>query len=432
MTKKHVITYSIFIVLMLLGVIQSACDKEDESSIGMSIIPGDDKIELKCDTINVSLFTEKNNKIVTDDKTLAPVGSYFDPIFGFSKASFVSQFKLPTNNVNFTNVQEINDISLHLKLYSSYGDSLSPQTVRIYRLNTDIDETQTYYSDYQINVNEHELLTETTLQLNPLDTSRIVKLSLPEELAIDFVNPNNSSHFVNDTIFRKFFKGLYIEPVSVDSDGGIFSFAMMDAGTKVVMTYNDSLNFEFKTDSKVAVLKMFEHNYSSASPELNAVLENPSEQANYAYIQGLGGIKIKMNFPELERFMQMENVSINRAQLRLNVEIDDQEKTYLTPPKLAIIRKSTTSDDMVYITDYITNSKAFNGVYDEATQTYIFNISLNIQEIIDGYINNYDFYIQPHSSRNQATPHRAIINADTRDEKGPKLEIYYSQYKKTT
>ncbi|MDR2010603.1 MAG: DUF4270 domain-containing protein [Bacteroidales bacterium] len=428
MTRRYLNSFFLVTIFFSLFFGLVSCNKDTDSAIGLNIIPGSDKINLYCDTIGVRIFTEKTDKILVDDKILAPVGSYIDPVFGFSKASFASQFKLPVSNVNFSNVQTVDKIALHLKLYSCYGDSLSPQTVKIYRLNTDLDVSETYYSDYQINVAEQEFLTESTLLFNHSDSARIIKIELPIELANDFISSSNTGHFVNDTIFRKFFKGLYITSESVSSGGGIFSFAMMDSNTKIVMTYNDTAEFSFTVDSKVAIVKMFEHDYSSASPELIATLGNPDGLFEYSYIQGLGGMRVKMDFPELARYIEADNISINRARLVLNLKMESQGNEYAPPPKLTIMRKSTSSDEMDYITDQLENSTVFDGAYDETSQTYNFNISLNVQEIVSGYIEDSEIFIMPQSGRNQATPHRSVIYANTGDDLSPRLEIYYSQY----
>lgn len=421
--KFNLITITL-ISLLIIGL--SSCKKEEGSLIGMNVIPDSDKIPLFVDTINVECYTQSIDSLAVDDKALSSIGSYIDPIFGFSKASLACQFKLSASKVNFSNVSKINSFELHLKLHSCYGDSLSSQNISIYKLLKDLDEKKVYYSNYRINSNDLELLTTTTISYNPNDSSRIIKLQLPIELAETFINPTNSNHFQSDSTFLSFFKGLYLTTENVSNGGGIFSFGLLDKNSKMIMYYNDSLNFSFTIDSKCAMVKVLEHDYTNASTDLVNALNNTSSLSNLAYIQGLGGLRTKLYLPELRSLIDSSKISINRAKLFINVDVSSSTGIFSPPPKLTLMKVSK-SGNIVLITDQLINAKAFDGSYNSTTYEYTFNISLHIQELMKSD-ESASLFLVPLPARNQATPHRVVIHGNSDEIKRAKLEIYYSKY----
>lgn len=422
MIKKHLSI--LFVVLFfILGFI--SCNKDDDSLIGMNIIPGGDRISLFCDTLSVNFYTVKEDNVEVTDKSLSPLGSYIDPVFGFSKASFATQFKLPVSNVDFSKVENVNSLILNLRLHSVYGDSITSQTVNVYRLNKDLDPAETYTSDFKFQPGEYQLLTTTTLKLDPSDTTRTVKLELPRELANEFVKSENKDHFKNDSTFKAFFKGLYFETVDVANGGGVFSFGLTDTKTKMIMKYNDSLEFNFLIDSKLALIKMFEQDYTLASTELiNAINDNTLH--NYFYVQGLGGVKTKLSFPELETLFDSTNIAINRARLVVNLKQNTGEDEFAPPVRLTLMKKDS-DGNFGFVDDQRLSIKIFDGTYNTTTYSYTFNLTLHIQDLVKGDKDS-EIYLVPLPARDFATPHRAVFYGNIDELKSPKLELYYSEY----
>jgi hypothetical protein len=395
---------------------------EDDSEIGLGIIPGSDKILLFKDTIGVDCYSVRDDNISTDERTLSPLGSYNDPIFGFSKASFVCQARISSNNVNFDTVQVINSLKLHLKYNSFYGDPSATQMVNVYRLKKDIYIDSVYYSEFSLAPSEYEILCSVPMAFSSADS--IMTIELPLALAESFVDDANSAHFVDNTTFIDFFKGFYITTDNLTTGGCIFSLNLVDANSKMALYYNDSAVYNFYINSKSAIINMFEHDYSYALPEIQEALNDTTLLYDYCYVQSMGGLKTKIKFPELQTLFDSTNIVINKAQLKITIKSGTDEDLFSPPPKMTLVA-ILESGKYDFITDYKVNNSYFGGSLGSDEYTYIFNIPFHIQELING---NEDYGIYLFAVDNRTKPYRSVIYSNNNSDKSMKLEIYYSKY----
>ncbi|MDD4216619.1 MAG: DUF4270 family protein [Bacteroidales bacterium] len=409
----------VFIFLIFASVMFSSCQNED-SPIGLGILPGSDKIELFCDTIDVKCITVSDMNIATDERSLASLGSFFDPVFGFSKASFICQTRISSNNVDFSVVETINSIELHLKYSFHYGDSSTNQNVKIYRLLNDVFIDSVYYAHYKPEPSSLEPLI--AVELNVPKTDSIVKIQLPISLAQEFKDAD-LANFVDNEAFIKYFKGLYVTTEDVTGGGCIYNFNLYDSDSRMIMNYNDSLSYEFYINSKSACINMFEHDYSSATPEIQALVADSTVVGDFCYLQSLGGLRTKLFFPELQTLFDSSNIAINKARLILNLDGGYDEEVFLAPPKTTLV-SILESGKYDFLTDYKVNSPNFGGEK-KSDNSYSFNIPFYIQELVNG---NTDYGLYLFAIENRTKPYRAIINNKPDDSKSIKLEIYYSKY----
>jgi len=410
---------AIFFVVLLCGFL--SCNQED-SEIGLSIIPGSDKIQLYIDTVSVDCFTVRDDNISTDERTLSPLGSYNDPVFGFSKASFVCHARISSNNVDFDTVQVINSLKLHLKYNSFYGDPSTAQTVNVYRLKKDIYVDSVYYSEFSLAPSEYEILCSAPMSFNEDDS--IMTIELPLDLAESFVDDANSTHFVDNTTFINFFKGFYVSTENLTTGGCIFSLNLVDADSKMALYYNDSAVYNFYINSKSAIVNMFEHDYSTAIPEIQEALNDTTVTHDFCYVQSMGGLKTKIKFPQLMSVFDSTNIVINKAQLKLVIKSGSGEDIFEPPPKMTLVA-ILESGKYDFITDYKVNNLYFGGSLGADTYTYTFNIPFHIQELISG---NEDYGIYLFAVDNRTKPYRSIIHSGDGSDNSMKLELYYSKY----
>jgi hypothetical protein len=407
------------IILPALMLLNSCND--DNTDIGLNLLPGSDKIGLFADTIDVDCFTVTDFIVSTDERTLSPLGAYHDPVFGYTKAGFVCHARTSTSNVKFDSVVDnINSLELQLKYSSFYGDDNDAQTVKVYRLKKEIYFDSIYYSDFSLSESEYELLTETSLQFNAADS--IIKIALPLELAEDFIDPLNESKFVDNTAFIGYFNGFYVTTNDIASGGCIYSLNLIHEDSRMVLYYNDTASYEFYINSKSAIINMFEHDYSTASAEVQAAIADTSVLRDLCYVQSLGGLKTKIKFPEIENYFDSTNIAINKAQLVVNVKIGNGEGTFAPPPKMTLVA-ITESGSYDFITDYKLNNTYFGGSLD--SYTYRFNIPFHIQEILNG---SEDYGIYLFANDNRTIPYRAVIHGNDDSENNMRLELYYSKF----
>lgn len=421
--KKITHYHYLFFAFLLAFLSFSSCNQED-SEIGLGIIPGSDKMQLCVDTINVNCFTIKDDNISTDERTLSPLGSYNDPVFGFTKASFVCQARISSSNVDFSGIQQsdINSLELQLKCSSHYGDAAAAQTVRVFRLKKNIYIDSVYYSNFSLDPSEYELLATADLKFDPADS--LLKIVLPQDLAYSFISTSNAASFVDNTTFNEFFKGFYVTTDNLASGGGIFSLNVLSAQSKMVLYYRDTLSYDFYINSKSAIINMFEHDYSTALPEIQTALSDTVALYNSCYIQSLGGLKVKIKFPELVGLFDSTNIAVNKANLIIKIKSGTNESSFAPPPKMTLVA-ILESGKYDFITDYKVNNLHFGGILGSDEYTYTFNIPFHIQELING---NTDYGIYLFASDNRTIPYRTVLHGNENSDMKMKLEIFYSKY----
>ena len=146
-------------ILLAIVVFTPAC--KDPELIGLEVLPeGEGYPVAWVDTFTVTVSTIAEDSIITSGLTSYLIGEMNDPDFGISKSELFTQFRLPSTNVSFPNAPQIDSIVLNLAYAGSYGtvNKLSGfQRLGVYRLEDDINDTITYYSNVTHNYNAEPL-----------------------------------------------------------------------------------------------------------------------------------------------------------------------------------------------------------------------------------------------------------------------------------
>ncbi|MDR0733532.1 MAG: DUF4270 domain-containing protein [Dysgonamonadaceae bacterium] len=135
----------LFFFGLLTSLIYFACEDSAISEIGNSILPDEDIIETRRDTIPVSLQTVKTDAIYA--KTISgTLGEYYDPTFGTLNAGFACQFYPSIGFQNIDNLVGGKIDSVYLDIYYSYiGDSLTPMELTVFPINKPLEKN--YYTN---------------------------------------------------------------------------------------------------------------------------------------------------------------------------------------------------------------------------------------------------------------------------------------------
>ena len=142
------------------------------------------------------------------------------------------------------------------------------------------------------------------------------------------------------------------------------------------------------------------------------------------YIQATGGLKSKILIDNLETWKDSVNTAINKAELIFEIDTVASDIHNFAPPiQLLFTVIDSTGVEFLPI-DYVFNP-AFYGGYLWNDYTYRFNITQHLQEIINGSIGNFGFFLTPAYKNNQAN--RVVIKGSD-SEPGIKLIITYSKY----
>ncbi|HRW21221.1 MAG TPA: DUF4270 domain-containing protein [Bacteroidales bacterium] len=398
-----------------------SCQK-DPSDIGLNIQPGSDRMDLFVDTISVDTYTYSESRIAADERSISPLGSYTDPVFGFVKADFATQLRLSSSNADFSsNIENADSLVLYLKYNGQYGDVSVSHQIKVYEILNDIYIDSVYYSDYRFEESDLNLLEQ--ISFVPEQSDSIIRVSMPQDLIDRIINPANSNYFSDNNSFNEFFKGIYVSVDDQPADGSILYANLLSEESKMTLHYNDSLEFNFLINSSCARINMFNHDYSYASSELNAVLDDTITPNQISYTQSLSGPKIKILIPELGSFADSTNVAINKAQLIINVASDNQ---FAPPPKMTLV--SINNEGLnEFLTDYKVNTTYFGGELNETQYTYTFNIPFYLQELLlDNSLLNNGLYLYPQDNRVSANRARIFGGADL--DNPMQIRIMYSKF----
>ena len=430
-------------VVTLLG-IMNACN--DTSDLGMDLLPSTDLIDVKnlVEKNNFSAFTYREDSIRTDEPSKPLLGSFYDPVFGLTTINFATQFRL-FNQPDFGNNPVVDSVKLYLYYSHVYGDTVTPQTFRVYELEAPLDIDQ----EYRQNVNLKNFASAT--QIGDLIYTPFVRLDsasqdtfiqsviipIDNSLGVRLVNAPESALVNNDT-FLEYFKGLFIETEPQASSGG--SLITLEAaysdewyGSRLVVFYDndenkakenpDTLYNSFVISPFSARVNSIEHDYSGTAFVDNLNMDVGED--SLIYVQATGGLKSKIYIDQLSSWRDSANIAINKAELVFQVDtVLSEVKKY--PPPTQLLFTYIDEDGVENLpADYWFSPNFYGGRLNTSNYTYRFNITQHLQQILEGTITNNGFFLT--TARKNSEANRVVLKGSN-SETGIRLVITYSKY----
>jgi len=357
----------------------------------------------KVDTLTIGVETIFIDSTRSDENSLQLLGSYFDPIFGYTEASFMTQFFLSKTNVNFGTNPIIDSILLCLDYQYYYGDTSLSHSVFVYELEKDIFYDSIYYS----NLNP-DIYTPNKICIGfknfipqPNDTALIIKLE--NSFGEKILNLEQSS-FIDNKEFIKRIKGIYVKVLPNYDFASIISFNLLSKRSKVILFYHNQEDVTVKSFTLVfseecARINIFNHNYQQSllGPNLN--------NDTLLFLKGLSGSNVRIYFPTIKELKKYMPFAVVRADLILPIWEDDYSTTYKPPSRLFLMKKVNNTYN--FLPDYNVSSSFFGGNMIEGLKEYRFNISRYIQDLINKPYT--DEYLELMIYENKISPHRVVL-----------------------
>ncbi len=424
--KQFRIFFAVILSLTLaVGII--SCE-EDPSEIGINLQPGADKIVLATDTLSVETHTIRDSNIASNGRSISPLGSINEPDFGITGASFITQVRLSTSNVDEDQVIEPDYMEFVLDHNGYYGDTDDSISIQVFQvLNTDFDYKETYYSDYESELDTTEnnmyLLGQYKIAVNPSDSLSTLKID--DQSFLDIFK-NTDIYKDNDTLLSNV-KGFYFKPVTQSEQGGGIAYINLVSETsRMVMHYNDTSTYDFPVNTSSVRINMFQHDYNSAASALKQSL-NDTGNEEISFLHSSAGLKTIIKVSDDEKLESLAGKGINRAQLQIAIHPDFQN-TYGVPEQLTIIYEKE-DGDFDYLSDYKINTEHFGGSIAEDDTEYIFNIPLHIQDLVknDGTI-EVDNYLHLFPLKNRTSAAHCAIYGGNHPEYPLQIKIITSDY----
>jgi hypothetical protein len=419
--------------ILLFSVVVWGCQKGDQT-LGVNLLPGvkifDTRHHQDKSSITTSIFTD--TKIRVDRPQYNLLGSFNDPIFGRTDASFAAQFRLPYHP-DYKASAQIDSIVLRMYYKKIYGDTISTQTLNVYELTSGLNYNAKYLSSFNIKsfASADPIGTTSfipkfrTDSLKTDTTQQLISLRLKNSFG-NYLLGIDSLKMTDNDVFLNVFKGLYIGASPVNRRGTLVS--INSSSSMIVLYYHDSqkdtLGFAYRVTGNSANVSGYVHDYTRAAFYPNLDKENNSD--SLIYIQPTGGIKSKILVPSLSLWKDSVKYAINKATLTFHVDTILSDYRRYPMPSRIYLKVITDTGEEEFPSDSQLSSNYYGGFYDHTTATYSFNVTQHLQQLIDGTIKNNGFYLVQ-SERN--TSAQRVVLKGQGSFKPVELNIAYTRYK---
>lgn len=394
------------------------------------------------DTVQIVAYSIPEDSVYTGSLSYAQIGSMYDPIFGRTTANVYTQVYLSNSNTRFSASPVFDSAYLYLPYKSSYGDTLSNMTLHVYALTESIVDSLNSYSNSTLSYDQANPLGEITFQPEPTDSTfydgakQAPMLRIPINanfgnyiLAADTASLNSSTNFV------KYFKGICIvaDPQNSPGKGSIITFSMPSDYSRIVMYYHnlpgDTVkSYVFPITTDCSRFQNYDHNgYAEAIPMLKQQLDgNLSLGQQFLFAQGMAGIKIKIEFPYLNKWFESEKIIVNDAQLILgNASVSDVFSNPSSVTLRQVGEAGTTSP--FSIVDENESSAYFDGTYNETSNSYRFRLTRYIQQVLTGKVNDNGLHLIIPSASYLGS--RLVLNGTAATQSDLKLYLRFTRTK---
>lgn len=427
---------------VFLGILIVACKKEDK--LGLELQSGGDILRLDS-IISVDLKTEifVPDTISTHGKTFGLLGSYRDAVFGGVKSDFYTQFGLSKEPTLFgdPSIIKVDSAFITLRVDRIYGRRLDGsekpdlQTFRAYELTQAIDTSRKYNYTDQLPYNKLKPIAEAVDLSIPLDS--VIGPSGKKELAqvvmkvdstwITEIMTSGDDNFVSSERFKEKMRGVVVRsetPGQGDNEGNILSVLPQSDLSRLIVYYRtdkDTLSYPFEIGSTAGRFENYIHDRVGTPVE--SALNNPTLANQTFYLQTMGGIRTKIKVPDFsEQLKKFGKIVVNSAQL--SIPVFDTSDVIPNPNSLGILAYTEEEGKFKVLPDG--TIKNLDGKYNKSLQSYVFNISRQIQEVINKSENtNFDLLLLIPTTT--TTSARVVLNGNgSMEQRKLNLKIYFT------
>lgn len=412
------------LTLLISLFILSGCSNPD--GVGLDVDPQYAISGTLVDSSTIYSSTLREDSLITTSLSRYPLGYMVDPVFGTTEANLAMTLTLPDTDLSFGTAPVLDSAVLVLKYSDFYGDSTNTTyQIDVHQLKETLLPSAPYYNTFVHQFNSAVIGSKRVPRVRIKDsvtvqdiikdkadgTKKVVpQLRIPLDPAFVTANILNadSAKLASTLAFREYFKGLYVTINKQQSNGAggvmYFDLAGSEGSSGLQLYYKTTSGSTVDTTSTTLniasgsspVAAHFVHNYSGTP--VAAAIGNPHQVSSVTYVQGLAGLKTKVTFPYLTNLKSLGDVTINKAELVIDVE----GGTYpFTPvPRIFLYRTDIAGQkqflpdvsdrDFRSVTDF-----DFGGYFDTGRRRYVFSVTAYVQDIINGRLKQFDAFIAP-------------------------------------
>lgn len=339
------------------------------------------------DDLKITAYTEADTPLLGRNLSVQMLGSMGDPIFGKTYASFYTNFRLPTNNVDLGTGLTIDSVVLFFPIKGRYGKFSQPAEWIVYELNEGLDATQNYLNNRSFMVKLPELGRH---YYTPTITDTAVRIRLNNSFGQNLINQSGTDNMANTSAFQSFFKGIYISPNASVPGDGVFDLDLISGGAKMSLYYHPGTDttrtYNLYLDDQCTRVNHYYNNLSGTTAQ--TALNSPSAGGDQKiYLQGLTSTRGRIKIHGLDT---LTNLAVNKAELWVFPLLSDS--TFNFPYRLYLARVDDEGHDVALV-DFtiesniggLLSSVSLSGV---TVPFYKLNITRYAQSIMNHEFNN--------------------------------------------
>jgi hypothetical protein len=221
--------------------------------------------------------------------------------------------------------------------------------------------------------------------------------------------------------------GLYITTMNSAipglDQGSITSFDMNSSMSTLTLYYNDTSSYSFTINSDAAKFSRFTHDFSGTDVEKH-LNNDPSKDTNRLYVATMGRVKSKIELPTIKDLTKDGSVVINKAEIIFTLE-NGTEVYPNFPLENISLAGIDENGEAIFLPDFFEGASHYGGSYDETTQSYRFNVSRHIHQLLYNTTTDYGMYLIGNGASTSAN--RAVIGSENSSAYKIRLEITYSK-----
>ncbi len=432
MKNRNFEVISLIGALFILSLLFTGCKKGDEG-LGKNLLPGSSAVYNRNfqEVGTIKSYTYTDEKIRVDRPGFNYVGSFNDPLFGRTDGNFAAQLRL-TSNPDFDATATLDSLILRLTYKHIYGDTATTQTLKVYELTGNLEFDAKYLSSFNlkslaspVSVGTVSFIPRFKTDSTKTDTTtQYVRVKLDPSFGNRLLRMDSLKMISNEE-FLKYFKGIYVEATPVSRKGTLIGLST--TGTGLGLYYHtatkDSLFFSYNATSNSANVSAFSHDYQKSLFASN--LNKDISQDTLTYLQPLGGTKVKIDIPSLNKWKDSTQYVISKASIVFYVDtLATDSRRYNMPYRLYLKYMDSTGTE-VFPKDSELSSSYYGGIYDPITASYTFNITRHLEQIIKKEITSTSFYLV-HSDRSGSAS-RVVLKGGN-SSRPIQLQVKYTRY----
>jgi hypothetical protein len=433
------------IILCFTAFFAVSCE-EEPTLIGKNILPGSDFVSIgSIDTMKMVSYTMYDDSARSDSPSSSYIGRIWDPYFGTTTASFVTQLRLKEKWDGKPYV--LDSMKLVLQFSTVTGAVSGNHYLNMLEIDELLYTDTAYYTNKTVTYAGFSM----TVPLPQLkaDTLNEIAIDLPLALAERLFQDTTKLFHSNKqdlTDFRSYFRGLHFTITSPPGDPvmATLSLANNNDGYLIidryyknffVLYYHDASNnkktYYFMLDAinRNAAYNLISHDFETALPENRIENVNEFYKDTLSYLQNLNGVYTRIVFPGLPVLKAdpaFANIAVNKA--RLSVPYFDDENLFrdATAPRQLYMRYRTSDGSKPVVQDFSIDQyhSFYDGLADTTNHIYNFNLATFVQ----AYLEDNSGKILPELEIFQASSNRNMIFRANNSARPLKFELTYTRF----